>query len=147
MLCASDWKHSCGPRRLLLAALLSLTVAKNAVAPQADPSTLERVSTAKAGVIGVQMRKAHRPLAKTDEGWQNALDCCAGRRQAALGAVVRRYGISRYVGRLESFGFFYPEGFRGCVQAIYEGMDPRRSEGLGDEDYGPNGCTAARQSL
>ena len=68
MLCASDWKHSYGPRQLLFAALLSLTVAENAVAPQADPSTLERVSMAKAGVIGVQMRVAHRPLAKTDQG-------------------------------------------------------------------------------
>ena len=54
--------------RLLLTALLSLTVAKNAVAPQADPSRLKRVSMAKAGVIGVQMRAAHRPPAKTDEG-------------------------------------------------------------------------------
>ena len=68
MLCASDWKHSYGPRQLLFAAQLSLTVAKNVVAPQADPSMLERVSMAKAGVIGVQMRAAHRPLAKTDQG-------------------------------------------------------------------------------
>ena len=89
--------------RLLLAALLSLTVAKNAVVPQADPSTLKRVSMAKAGVIGVQMRAAHRPPAKTDEGWQNALDRCAGRRQAALGAVVRRNGMLRQVGRLGVF--------------------------------------------
>lgn len=108
MLCASDWKHSYGPRQLLFAALLSLTVAKNAVAPQADPSTLERVSMAKTGVIGVQMRVAHRPLAKTDQGVAKCTQPCAGRRQAALGAVVRRNGMSRQVGRLGVFRILSP---------------------------------------
>lgn len=129
MLCASDWKHSCGPRRLQLAALLSLTVAKNAVAPQADPSTLERVSMAKAGVIGVQMRAAHRPPAKTDEGVAKCTRLLCGQTSSGSWGsrkTLRHVEVGWQAGSLSASG--------GCVQAIYEGMDPRRSEGLGDED-------------
>lgn len=118
------------------AALLSLTVAKNAVAPQADPSTLERVSMAKASVIGVQMRAAHRPLTKIDEGVAKCTRPLCGQTSSGSwgsGKTQRHVEAGWQAGSLsDSFSL---EASGGCVQAIYEGMDPRRSEGLGDEDW------------
>jgi len=116
MLCASDWKHSCGPRRLLLATLLSLTVAKNAVAPQADLSMLERVSMAEADVIGVQMRAAHRPLAKTDEGVAKCTRLLCGQTSSGSWGsrkTLQHVEVGWQAGSLS--GSFTLEASGGCV--------------------------------
>lgn len=125
MLCASDWKHSCGPRRLLLAALLSLTVAKNAVAPQADPSSIndkggrdwgaDESGASSSGQNRRRGGKMHSTAVRADV-----------KRLLGSRKTLRHVEVGWQAGSLSASG--------GCVQAIYEGMDPRRSEGLGDED-------------
>ena len=101
---------------------------------------------AKAGVIGVQMRAAHRPLAKTDEGVAKCTRLLCGQTSSgswgsrkAQRHVETGWQASEILSPWRLLEDVFRQSTKEWTLVVAKVLATRTD--------GPNGCTAARQSL